>query len=233
LAPDAIVNCAAFNDVDAAERDPSPALDVNAFGVIALARAAAACGAALVHFSTDFVFAGDIDRPYRETDLPRPRSFYGCTKLLGEQFAEDAGRHYVLRVESIFGGPTAGTSARDGSLGTIVRKLRRGEEIAVFTDRTVSPSYAPDIAAAVRALLEREAAPGLYHCVNSGTATWDQIAVEAAAILGVEPRLKPITLDSVPLAAPRPRYCAMDPGKLAAAGVPMRSWRAALAAWLT
>jgi dTDP-4-dehydrorhamnose reductase len=233
LAPDAIVNCAAFNDVDAAERDPSPALDVNAFGVIALARAAAACGAALVHFSTDFVFAGDSDRPYRETDLPRPRSFYGCTTLLGEQFAEDAGRHYVLRVESIFGGPTAGTSARDGSLGTIVRKLRRGEEIAVFTDRTVSPSYAPDIAAAVRALLEREAAPGLYHCVNSGTATWDQIAVEAAAILGVEPRLKPITLDSVPLAAPRPRYCAMDPGKLAAAGVPMRSWRAALAAWLT
>lgn len=233
LAPDAIVNCAAFNDVDAAERDPSPALDVNAFGVIALARAAAACGAALVHFSTDFVFDGEIDRPYRETDAPRPRSFYGCTKLLGESFAADAPRHYVLRVESIFGGPTAGTSARDGSLGTIVRKLRRGEEIAVFTDRTVSPSYAPDIGAAVRTLLEREAAPGLYHCVNSGTAPWDQIAVAAAGILGVEPRLKPITLAAVDLAAPRPRYCAMDPGKLAAAGVPMRSWRAALAAWLT
>lgn len=232
LHPDAVVNCAAWNDVDAAQRDPRPALEVNAFGVMALARAAADVGAALVHFSTDFVFDGEIDRPYVESDPPRPRSFYGLTKLLGERFAEEAPRHYVLRVESIFGGPTAGTTARDGSLGTIVRKLRAGEEIPVFTDRTVSPSYAPDIAAAVRLLLEGDAAGGLYHCVNSGAATWDAIAREAAAILGVEPRLKPITLDGLALAAPRPKYCAMAPSKLAAAGAPMRPWQDALRAWL-
>lgn len=232
LRPDAIVNCAAYNDVDAAERDPLPALEINAFGVIALARAAAASGAALVHFSTDFVFDGEAARPYAEHDEPRPRSFYGCTKLLGERFAEDAPRHYVLRVESIFGGPTAGISARDGSLGTIVRKLRAGEEVAVFTDRTVSPSYAPDIARATRALIETNAAPGLYHCVNAGAASWDAVAREAAAILGVDARLKPITLDSVTLAAPRPRYCALDPGKLAAAGVAMRPWQDALREWL-
>jgi dTDP-4-dehydrorhamnose reductase len=230
--PDAIINCAAYNDVDAAQRDPLPALEINAMGVLALARAAASIGAAFVHFSTDFVFDGEADRPYVETDAPRPRSFYGLAKLLGERFAEDAPRHYVLRVESLYGGPTAGVSARDGSLGTIVRKLKAGEEVAVFTDRTVSPGYAPDIAAAVRTLLEGGAPPGLYHCVNSGAATWDRIAEEAARRLGVEPRLRRITLDSLALAAPRPRYCALDPGKLARAGAPMRPWQAALADWL-
>jgi dTDP-4-dehydrorhamnose reductase len=232
LRPDAIINCAAYNDVDAAQRDPSAALDVNAFGVIALAAAAAASDAAFVHFSTDFVFDGNSDRPYVETDQPRPLSFYGCTKLLGERFAEDAPRHYVLRLESIFGGPTAGTSARDGSLGTIVRKLRAGEETAVFTDRTVSPGYAPDIARATRVLIEEGAAPGLYHCVNSGAATWDTIAREAASILGVQPKLKPLTLDAIKLEAPRPRYCALNPAKLAAAGAAMRPWKEALREWL-
>lgn len=232
LKPDAIINCAAYNDVDAAQRDPAPALEINAFGVMALARAAAETGASLVHFSTDFVFDGESARPYVESDVPRPRSFYGLTKLLGERLAEDAPRHYVLRVESIFGGPTAGITARDGSLGTIVRKLRAAEEVAVFTDRTVSPSYAPDIASSVRALLEGHARPGVYHCVNAGASSWDAIAREAAAQLGVEARLRPITLDDLTLAAPRPKYCAMDPSKLAAAGAPMRPWQDALRAWL-
>lgn len=231
-APDVIVNCAAYNDVDAAQRDPGPALEINAFGVLALARAAARSGAALVHYSTDFVFDGETDRPYRETDAPRPMSYYGCSKLLGERFALDAPRQYVLRVESIFGGPTAGTTARDGSLGTIVRRLSRGEEVPVFTDRTVSPSFAPDIARATLTLVERNAPAGLYHCVNAGTASWDQIAREAARLLGVEARLKPITLRDVQLAAPRPVYCALDPGKIARAGAPMRSWQEALAAWI-
>ena len=233
LRPEVIINCAAYNDVDGAQRDPSPALNINAFGVMELARAATAAGATLVHFSTDFLFDGQTDRPYTENDAPRPMSYYGCTKLLGERFAEGAPRYYVLRVESIFGGPTAGTTARDGSLGTIVRKLRAGEEVAVFTDRTVTPSFAPDIARATRALLEREAPAGLYHCVNSGPASWDVIAKEAAALLGLEPRLKPITLDMLTLAAPRPKYCAMDPAKIAAAGAPMRPWRDALREWLT
>lgn len=232
LQPDTIINCAAYNDVDGAQRDPSPALDINAFGIIALARAAAEHDATLVHFSTDFVFDGQTDRPYTEHDAPRPMSYYGCTKLLGERFAEGAPRQYVLRVESIFGGPTAGTTARDGSLGTIVRKLRAGEEVAVFTDRTVTPSFAPDIARAARVLIERRAPEGLYHCVNSGPASWDAIAREVAVLLGVQPRLKPITLDMLTLAAPRPKYCAMNPSKIAAAGAPMRPWRDALREWL-
>jgi dTDP-4-dehydrorhamnose reductase len=232
LRPDAIVNCAAYNDVDRAERDCRPALEVNALAVLGLAQAADVAGAALVHFGTDFVFDGATDRPYIESDDPRPQSHYGCTKLLGELFAAGARRGYVLRVESIFGGPTAGLSAREGTLGGLVRKMRAGDEVPVFVDRVVTPSYAPDVAAAVVAILERNVEPGLYHCVNPGPATWETVAREAASMLGLDARLKPVTVDSVPLLARRPRYCALDPGKLAGAGVVIRPWREAVRAWL-
>lgn len=232
LAPDVVVNCAAYNDVDAAQRDPAPALEVNAMALAGLARAAADADATLVHFSTDFVFDGTASRPYVETDPPRPMSFYGLTKLLGERLAMEAPRHYVLRVESIFGGPTAGTTARDGSLGTIVRRLRAGDEVPVFVDRTVSPSYAPDVAAAVRALVEGAAPAGLYHCVSDGHATWEAVAREAATILGVQAKLEAVKLADVPLAAPRPAYCALDTAKLRSVGVVMRPWQDALRAWL-
>ncbi|MDQ3068404.1 MAG: NAD(P)-dependent oxidoreductase [Acidobacteriota bacterium] len=232
LRPDAIINCAAYNDVDGAEANPMPALDVNALAVMALARAAARCDAVLVHYGTDFVFDGETDRPYVETDAPCPRSFYGCTKLLGEWFAVAAPRGYVLRVESIFGGPTAGITARSGSLGGIVAKLKAGEEVTVITDRTVSPSYAPDIAVATRGLVEGAPPFGLYHCVNSGAASWVEIAREAAALLGVVPRLRPVPLAALNLRAARPLYCAMNPAKLAGVGVPVRAWQDALREWL-
>jgi dTDP-4-dehydrorhamnose reductase len=228
--PGVIINCAAFNDVDAAQRDPRAALEINALAVLHLARAASEADAAFVHYSTDFVFDGAAARPYTEDDQPRPLSFYGITKLLGEQFAREAARAYVLRVESIFGGP--GSPARPGSIDTIVRRLRAGEEVPVFTDRIVSPSYAPDIARATRLLLETSAPSGLYHCVNAGHASWHDVAAETARLLGVAPRLRPILTDDVRMAAPRPRYCALDPGKIAAAGAPMRPWQDAVRDWL-
>src|SRR5947207_2218800 len=103
VAPDAIVNCAAYNDVDGAEDHPVDALNVNAFAVRALARAAVACECALVHYSTDFVFDGRATEPYTETDEPNPRGAYAASKLMGEWFAADAPHAYVLRVESLFG----------------------------------------------------------------------------------------------------------------------------------
>ena len=231
LAPDAIVNCAAYNNVDQAEREAEAALRVNAFGVLSLARAARAAGAALVHYSTDFVFDGESDRPYLETDRPNPRGVYAASKLLGEWFAADAARAYVLRVESLFGEPGAGATRR-GSLGTIVDRIRRGDEVPVFVDRTVSPSFTDDIARATRTLLERRLPPGVYHCVNEGFATWAEIAGEAARLLGVSWKMKPLTLGTVALAAPRPRYCAMSPAKLADAGIVMPPWEDALARYL-
>ena len=231
-APDVIVNCAAFNDVDGAEDRPAEAMAVNAFAVRSLARAAEACGATLVHYSTDFVFDGTADTPYAEDAPPAPRSTYAMSKLLGEWFALDAPRAFVLRVESLFGSAAAWTGRR-GTLDTIVEGLETGREVRVFTDRIVSPSYTPDVAAATRHLVTTGASPGLYHCVNAGHASWHDVAREAAALLGVEPRLVPVTVDQMPLKAPRPRYCALSPAKLRSAGFEMPTWRDALQRWLS
>jgi dTDP-4-dehydrorhamnose reductase len=114
-----------------------------------------------------------------------------------------------------------------------VEGLESGRELRVFTDRIVSPSYTHDVAAATRHLVTSGAPPGLYHCVNSGHGSWYDVAREAAALLGVEPRLVPITVDQMPLQAPRPRYCALSPAKLRAAGFDMPTWRDALQRWLT
>lgn len=229
--PDVIVNCAAFNDVDGAQDRPVEALDVNAFAVRSLALAAERCGATLVHFGTDFVFDGSAAVPYREDAVPSPLSTYAMSKLLGEWFALDAPRGFVLRVESLFGSPT-GWTGRRGTLDAIVDGLVNGRDVSVFTDRVVSPSYVEDIAAATRHLVVSSAAPGIYHCVNSGHATWHAVAQEAARLLGVTPHLRPITMDQVRTKAARPRYCALANGKLAAAGFAMPPWQDALRRWL-
>ena len=234
LRPDAVINCAAYNDVDAAEDNPVETLNVNAFGVLSLARAAAAHNAALVHYSSDFVFDGTASRPYTEDDRPNPRGVYAASKLLGEWFVLETLRTkaaWVLRVESLFGDPGPG-STRSGSLGTIVRRIRDGEEVPVFIDRTVSPSYTADVARATRAVLESGSSPGLYHCVNSGAATWAEIAKEIADQLGRPLRMKEITLESAALKAPRPRYCALSNARLAAAGVAMPPLKDALERFL-
>jgi dTDP-4-dehydrorhamnose reductase len=230
-APSLVVNCTAFNDVDGAEDRPLDALATNAFAVRSLARAADACGATFVHYSTDFVFDGRASTPYGEDAPPAPMSVYSASKLLGEWFALDVGRAFVLRVESLFGSPPDWTGRR-GTLDAIVDGLRQGRDVRVFTDRVVSPSYTLDIAAATRHLVDSNGAPGLYHCVNGGAATWHDVAVEAARQLGVTPRLVPVTTDDVPLKAARPRYCALSNAKLARAGFPMPGWRDALARWL-
>ena len=102
----------------------------------------------------------------------------------------------------------------------------------VFVDRTVSPSYTQDVAAATRQLLERRPDAGLYHCVNSGAATWHDIAREIATLLDKPLPVKPMTLETAALVAPRPRYCPLDPSKLAAAGIPMPSCQDALRRFL-
>jgi dTDP-4-dehydrorhamnose reductase len=232
VAPDVIINCAAYNAVDAAEEHAVDAFKVNACGVQSLARAAAARGAALVHYGTDFVFDGRSDRPYTEEDRPNPASAYGLSKLLGEWLARDTRKWFVLRVESTFGGPTAGSGARLGSAGAIISAIAAGAEVPVFTDRTITVSYAEDVASATRRLVEMDAEPGLYHCVNSGPCRWDEFAREAARLIGREARLKPITLDSVNLRAARPRYSALATPKLEKLGIRMPTWQDALTRYI-
>jgi dTDP-4-dehydrorhamnose reductase len=230
-APDLIVNCAAFNDVDGAEQRAVEALAVNALAPRSLARAAAATGACLVHYSSDFVLHTPSTVPHDEDVRPSPKGVYASSKLLGEWFALAAPRAYVLRVESLFGSP-AGWTGRRGTLDYIADGLEQGRDVKVFTDRFVSPSYSKDVAAATRHLVTSGAVPGLYHCVNDGHASWHDVAAEAARVLGVSPRLVPITVDQMLLRVPRPRYCALSPRKLAAAGFAMPTWQDALRRWL-
>ena len=169
--PDVIINCAAYTNVDRAEDEPDKALNANGFAVRVLARAAQETGATLVHYSTDFVFDGHAARPYVEEDPPNPQSVYAQSKLLGEWFALEAPRAFVLRVESLFGGPNA-----KSSIDRIAQAVAEGREAKVFRDRIVSPSYVVDVASATRALLAR-GEPGLYHCVGTGHANWYEVGL--------------------------------------------------------
>jgi dTDP-4-dehydrorhamnose reductase len=232
VSPDVVINCAAYNDVDGAEDHPIEALQANAFAVLWLARSSRAIGARLVHYSSDFVFDGGAQQPYTEDDPPGPRSIYGSSKLLGDWLALEQPKAYVLRVESLFGQPGP-AGRRQGSLGGIVEKIRVGDEVPVFIDRTVSPSYTADVARATRELLTLDAPAGLYHCVNSGCASWAEIAEEAARLLHRPLNMRKVTLATAGLRAQRPLYCALSNGKLARAGVRMPEWREALREYLS
>lgn len=227
LAPDAIVNCTGYNDVDEAETHPVEALNVNAFAVRALARAAARHGAAFVHYSSDFVFDGTATEPYAEDAAPNPRSVYAASKLIGEWFAADAPRAYVVRVESLFGRAPGGPEPK-GSAAKIAKTMIAGGTPRVFEDRTVSPTLVTDAAHATRRLLELEPPPGLYHCVNSGRCTWLEFAEYLARQLGIEARVERVRLADVAMPAERPRFSALSNAKLAAAGIPMPAWQEAL-----
>jgi dTDP-4-dehydrorhamnose reductase len=226
--PDAIVNCAAYNMVDAAEDHPVDALSINAFAVRTIAGAAERAGAAFVHYGSDFVFDGTAETPYTEDVRPSPRSAYGASKMLGEWFALDVPRSYVLRVESLFGRAPGGGPPK-GSVAGILNGLRAGKTPPVFEDRIVSPTYIIDAATATRLLLERQAAPGLYHCVNSGHCSWLDFARELARVAGLEPRFTVVRMEDVKLRAERPRFCALSNEKLRQAGVEMPTWQNALA----
>jgi dTDP-4-dehydrorhamnose reductase len=226
--PAVLINCAAYNNVDGAEDDPLAALEVNAMAVRAMAAAAEAIGATFVHYSTDFVFDGLAQTPYRETDPPRPQSTYGASKLLGEWFAQQTPAHYVLRVESLFGGPAARSS-----IDKIITALARGDEARVFVDRIVTPSYVEDVVDATRRLLARQGPYGLYHCANDGVTTWYEVGVEIARLLGAaQPRLVPVKVADVVLKARRPQYCALSNEKLSTAAGPLPTWQDSLARYL-
>ena len=203
------------------------AFSANSLGVLSIARAASETGALFIHYSTDFVFDGAADQPYTELDPPGPLGTYAASKLLGEWLAAEAPAWYVVRVESLFGGQPA-----KSSVDRIVTAIRRGEAPRVFVDRTVTPSYVEDVAAATAKLAELRPPVGLYHCVNSGVTTWLGIAEEAARLLEAPAEFIPVRVEDVQFRAPRPRYCALSNEKLRNAGIPMPGWQDALARYL-
>jgi len=225
ICPDVIVNCAAYTNVDGAEQEPAAAFAANAWGVRTLARLATEIDATLVHFSTDFVFDGNTDRPYVEDDAPNPRGAYAVSKLVGEWLAAETPRHYILRVESLFGGPQG-----KSSVDKILDGIRAGREVTAFSDRTVSPSYCEDVAAVTASLLAKPAPFGLYHCVNTGWTTWAALAHELARLAGKpDAPIAEVPMASLSLKVQRPRFAALSNAKLAATGITLPTWQDALA----
>jgi dTDP-4-dehydrorhamnose reductase len=177
--------------------------------------------------TTEFVYDGRADRPYTEDDDPAPQSVYGMTKLAGERFTAAAGRGYVLRLSSLYGGHTGRTT-----IDWILRQGLAGKRVTAFLDRTVSPSYVPDVVEATLNLIGAGAPFGLYNCGSADWCTWADIAARVLTACG-----RPELLDAVPFApapgrAVRPKYCAMSSAKLAAVVPPCRTWGDALADYL-
>jgi len=228
--PQAIINCAAYNAVDAAESDRAAAFALNAHGPSLLAAAADVHEALFVHFSSDFVFDGETRHQYTELDPTNPLSVYGASKLAGETAAGRASRHYVLRVSSLFGG--VGMNGHRATVDHITDSLVGGIAVRAAVDRTVTPSYVPDVTRAMLAMLARGVPYGTYHCVNSTSTTWYDLGREIARQLRVDADIQPIRAADLNTIAPRPTRCALSNQKLASVGIVMPTWQSAIRAHL-
>jgi dTDP-4-dehydrorhamnose reductase len=231
-APDVVVNAAAFTQVDRCEREPELAERGNATAPGLLAALCREAGVRLVHVSTDYVFAGDADRPYTEADVPAPRSAYGRTKLEGERRVLAACDAFlVVRTSWVFGDgrnfiAAILAQARERRRGTASGPLR------VVDDQRGRPTYAVDLAEAILGLVER-GARGVYHVANQGVASWWDLARAALDEAGYDDlAIERIRTADLKVDAPRPAWSVLDCAKAEALGVRLRSWREALRSYL-
>ncbi len=231
-APDILLNAAAFTHVDRCEREPEAAYRGNVLAPEVLAGVCAKHGVRMVHVSTDYVFAGDSETPYTEKDTPAPRSGYGRTKLEGEQrvlsLCPDA---LIVRTSWVFGRGRNFIAA----ILEQASKRRTGEiegPLKVVADQHGRPTYAYDLAGGILGLLERNSR-GVFHLANSGVATWWDLARACLDATGhSDLSVERIRSDELDLDAPRPAWSVLDTSKAEAAGVTLRSWGDALAAYL-
>jgi len=233
LKPDAVVNCAAYNFVDKAETDPDAAFEVNADGVRHLADACREAGAYLVHVSTDYVFGQDDTRtePLTEDAPPGPVSAYGLSKLAGEYWARmRCPNHLVVRTCGLYG--VWGSGGKGGNfVETMLRVGGQGKPLKVVADQRCTPTYTADLADAIAQLLAKRVT-GLVHATNDGSMTWHEFAAEIFRQSGVTADLSAISSAEFGAPARRPGYSVLACPRLAAAGVRMRPWQQALAAYL-
>jgi dTDP-4-dehydrorhamnose reductase len=231
--PDVVMNAAAFTHVDRCEREPELAQRANALAPGLLADAAARCGAQFVHVSTDYVFPGDADMPYREDAPPGPRSVYGRTKLEGEERVRSVSEHFlIVRTSWVFG---RGRNFLAAILDQ-AQQRRRGEAegpLRVVDDQRGRPTYAEDLAEGLRALVAADAT-GLVHLAGGGAvATWWDLARECLDAAGFgDLEIDKLRTADLETAAPRPAYSVLDCSRADALGVSLRDWREAVAAYL-
>ena len=232
--PELIINAAAYTAVDKAESDADTAYAVNRDAVRHLAEAAAAHGAAVLHISTDYVFDGAADAPYRETDPVNPQSVYGKSKLAGEEaLAAACPRHIILRTAWVFG------EHGGNFVKTLLRLGRRQNVLNVVDDQRGNPTYADDAAAALLQMAEQavqgKAAWGVYHFAGDTAVSRDEFAravlVQAATqgLLPRVPEVRPVSSRDYPSSAERPADSRLDCRKVQAAfGIAPSDWRTAL-----
>ena len=208
---DCIINCAAYTNVDKAETEREFAEKINAYGPANLAQAAKISNSLLIHISTDYVFDGKSNIPYKESDPVNPQGHYGTTKLAGEEAILKSGAMaLIIRTAwlySAFGHNFVKTMRKYGS--------ERGE-LRIVADQTGTPTYAADFAAAIIYIIPKYNGSGseIYHYSNSGITTWYEFACEIVKLSEISCDVHPITTVEYPFPTPRPMYSVLDKSKI-------------------
>ena len=222
--PSAVVNCAAYTNVDGAEAEEGLAHAVNGVGAGHVATAASRAGARVVHVSSDYVFDGDKGEPYVEHDRTGPRSAYGRSKLDGERrTAAGCHQHVIVRSSWLFG------AHGHNFVATMLRLAGEREEVRVVDDQVGCPTYTGHLAGALVELAGSEAY-GIHHVAGTGACSWFELARETFARAGVGTRVTPCTTAEMPRPAPRPRLSALEATRPETPRLP--GWRDGLAAYL-
>ena len=201
--PYAIINCAAYTAVEACEKEEDLAFRINAIGARNLGIAAEAVGAKLVHISTDYVFAGNGTRPYRETDPTGPQGAYGRTKLAGEEFVKEfSSRHFIIRTAWLYG---------DGKnfVRTMLRLAETNDKVRVVRDQVGSPTSASELAKAIAYLLPTDNY-GLFHGTCEGDCSWAQFTEEIFRLAGKSTIVEGITSEEYGAVVKRPAYSILE-----------------------
>ena len=231
IRPYAVINCAALTNVDGCEVQVDSAYKINAIGPRNLAIATAEVGARLVHISTDYVFAGDADKPYIEFDTPCPKSMYGRTKLAGEDFVRQfADRFYMLRTAWLYG---------DGKnfVKTMLRLSETHDTISVVNDQIGSPTSADELARAIFSLLPTENY-GLFHATCEGTCSWADFTKEIFRLANKDTVVNPVTSEEYkkmnPASADRPHFSVLENYMLKLTGsYTFADWEKAIAGYMS
>jgi dTDP-4-dehydrorhamnose reductase len=222
--PDAVVNCAAWTDVDGAEADEPGATRLNGEAAGIVAATAAEVGASVIQPSTDYVFDGSKRTPYVESDPVAPQGAYGRSKLAGERaVAVAAARHFIVRTSWLFG--VAGKNFVD----TMLRLGAEREELKVVDDQVGCPTYTGHLATALVALAATDSY-GVHHVAGAGACSWFEFATEIFRQAGVDVSTAPCTTDEFPRPAPRPAYSVLGSERPDAVALP--HWREGLAGYL-
>lgn len=230
--PDVVFNCAAFHNVDECEREEERAAAVNVRAVKRLAERCAESGARLVHFSTNYVFDGAARDPYREDDLPNPRSVYAITKLGGEHAALGyEPTALVVRTAGLYG--LAGSASKGGNfVQRVLARARAGEPIRMVADQRLTPTFTADLAPVVLAAVEADV-HGVVHLTNVGECSWHEFALAIMEEAGLDLEVEAVETERRPGTADRPLNGVLAHHVAATAGLPrLRPWREALADYM-